>query len=72
MDNKSHHRLSLRWAQPQQAWVFLTLAITVILSATANAEVIDRRALVTAFSPTLNSIDMRSPFTLGNGKFAFT
>lgn len=72
MDNKSHHRLSLRWAQPQQAWVFLTLAITVILSATVNAETIDRRALVTAFSPTLNSIDMRSPFTLGNGKFAFT
>lgn len=72
MANKNHHTFNLCWAQLQQACVFLALAITLILSATANADAIDRRALVTAFSPKLNNVDMRSPFTLGNGTFAFT
>ncbi|MBK8188310.1 MAG: hypothetical protein IPK77_14215 [Cellvibrio sp.] len=37
-----------------------------------KTEKINRQEIVTQFSPTLNSIDKLSPFTLGNGKFAFT
>ena len=72
MANKNHHTLCLGNAQLQYVWAFLTLATALMLSIPAVAEAIDRRALVTAFSPQLNTIDMRSPFTLGNGKFAFT
>ena len=33
---------------------------------------IDREALVTRHNPSLTHLDIRSPFTLGNGAFAFT
>lgn len=38
----------------------------------ADRKKIDRKKVVTEFSPILNTFDKLSPFTLGNGKFAFT
>jgi hypothetical protein len=76
MVNKKHYTINLCRTPLQQIWAAITLTLLLMLSATASADIksseIDRRALVNAFSPQLNSIDMRSPFTLGNGKFAFT
>jgi protein-glucosylgalactosylhydroxylysine glucosidase len=39
---------------------------------TAPATPIDRLALVTRHHPTLTSLDVESPFSVGNGEFAFT
>jgi hypothetical protein len=39
---------------------------------TEQTQKIDREKVVSAFSPGLQSLDKLSPFTLGNGKFAFT
>lgn len=36
------------------------------------AEIIDRKALVTRHNPVLREVDYTSPFTVGNGGFAFT
>jgi hypothetical protein len=38
----------------------------------APAAAIDREALVTRHDPQLHTVDPESPFTLGNGRFAFT
>ncbi|GGY84643.1 hypothetical protein GCM10011613_32040 [Cellvibrio zantedeschiae] len=43
-----------------------------MLSWNTNADAINRQKIVSAFSPAVKSVDMKSPFTLGNGKFAFT
>lgn len=40
--------------------------------ATARASAIDREALVSRHSPRLRALDYDSPFTVGNGGFAFT
>jgi len=50
----------------------LCVSLAGITIATANADTINRQAVVSAFSPQLNAVDKNNPFTLGNGKFAFT
>ena len=50
----------------------LMIASILIMSGNSAADTIDRHKIVAAYSPTLKSLDMLSPFTLGNGKFAFT
>jgi hypothetical protein len=42
------------------------------ISPTGKITPIDRQAVVERHNPVLNSVDPRSPFTLGNGGFAFT
>ena len=49
------------------ALIYFSLIPGFVFSAT-----IDRQALVTRHNPHLTQIDTRSPFTLGNGCFAFT
>ncbi|MES2921777.1 MAG: hypothetical protein V4819_09525, partial [Verrucomicrobiota bacterium] len=42
------------------------------LTLTSNAQPIDREALVTRHNPTATKLDPLSPFSVGNGAFAFT
>lgn len=54
---------------------FFTIAFVFLIFTTntqANPETINRQKIVSAFSPQLKTVDMSSPFTVGNGKFAFT
>lgn len=56
---------------------FVLISLSILFSNIAIAKEIDhkkinRKKIVTAFSPQVTSLDMTSPFTLGNGKFAFT
>ncbi len=51
--------------------VFL-IALMLFFTMEVQANSIDRRVLVSAFAPQLTQFDKSSPFTLGNGKFAFT
>lgn len=50
----------------------VALIIPLVLAQNAGAGSIDREQVVSAFSPALQTFDKLSPFTLGNGKFAFT
>lgn len=55
----------------------LLFLFVIILSAcsinnSSHNNLIDRKALVSRHNPQLNSIDYHSPFTVGNGQFAFT
>jgi hypothetical protein len=43
-----------------------------VLSRSVLAEPIDRRALVTRHDPFVEEFDVESPFSIGNGQFAFT
>ena len=43
-----------------------------LICSSSVADDIDRKAIVDEFSPELKSLDKHSPFTLGNGQFAFT
>ncbi len=43
-----------------------------LFAAQVYAEIIDRQIVVSNFSPGVTNLDKSSPFTLGNGKFAFT
>lgn len=56
----------------RRSMVMPMIALTLIISGTSAADTIDRHKIVSAFSPRLTSFDKLSPFTLGNGKFAFT
>ena len=47
-------------------------ACCIILSTQANAQSIDRRALVTRHKVVLRQFDIENPLTVGNGEFAFT
>jgi hypothetical protein len=48
------------------------MSLIFLFAAEVYADGIDRQAIVSAFSPQLTQLDKSSPFTLGNGKFAFT
>src|SRR5436853_5340439 len=44
----------------------------VVFAVAAHAEPIDREALVKRHNPTATKLDPLSPFSVGNGEFAFT
>jgi hypothetical protein len=48
------------------------LAVCALVGTTHAAEKIDRHALVTRHNPSTEKLDPLSPFTVGNGSFAFT
>jgi protein-glucosylgalactosylhydroxylysine glucosidase len=50
----------------------LSLVFGLLLTITTTAQPIDRLALVKRHNPTATKIDPLSPFTVGNGEFAFT
>ncbi len=50
----------------------LILSLSLIISFFANAQKIDRHALVNRHNPVFNSIDSLNTLTVGNGNFAFS
>ncbi|MBC3765489.1 hypothetical protein [Neptunicella marina] len=50
----------------------ITITLTAVVGCAQPVAKIDRQALVSRHNPALNKIDWHSPFTLGNGQFAFT
>jgi hypothetical protein len=67
---------SHRWRFLRSYCLLPTLAIGVALgspfSGAMAAETIDRHALVTRHNPSVTSVDPLTPFSVGNGGFAFT
>jgi hypothetical protein len=59
-------------AQRFSCFSIMLISLLLIPTAHANAETIDREKVVATFSPVVKTLDKLSPFTLGNGKFAFT
>ncbi len=51
---------------------FALVSLLLALPAGVQAEPIDRQALVTRHNPELESLDVESPLSVGNGRFAFT
>jgi hypothetical protein len=55
-----------------QPLYFFGLLLSISMYGANAAEIIDRKALVTRHNPILHEVDYTSPFTVGNGGFAFT
>ncbi len=53
-------------------FLIVTLICSLFLNCQPQKSHIDRQALVQRHAPHVNSIDSLSPFTVGNGEFAFT
>jgi hypothetical protein len=80
------HIMSARMTLPSPRPPFRTLVGLVVVLASAltaagpqvgrgaagGGAPIDRRGLVTRHQPTLTTLDVESPLTVGNGEFAFT
>ncbi|ROQ21597.1 hypothetical protein EDC38_2223 [Marinimicrobium koreense] len=66
--------IRIRARSPFRAGLTLLLASIVLLGCQApgQSEAIDRQALVERHNPSQSGLDPLSPFTLGNGEFAFT